>query len=387
MGQLSLTRLFASQHIKDRITELNFSNSKVRITNVDAQSSDDNILIQVLGDIAFSDASPRHFVQSFVLSKQPNGYFVLNDIFRYIKEEVEEDVVAEQEQEQPGKESATSLPEPAPTAVEAKSSGKPADSAADEKSAAAVDDELEKIKADEKDAPAEVNGTSADSDKDEDDEKAAPVAPESEITVSDEDPAADVINEAAASAEKAAQTEKPVQAATSSATPDSSAASSGAPKPAVPKTWARLVATSSTRIATPVLPLQQKPTPAGSQTRATPAADSAPKVSAPASATATAASSVPSAPSPQPAASTKPVDREGSPDSAGWQSVGPDHTRKQSRSQGQTKQEETVRAYIKNVNTITNEELSTALSRFGQLDYVDVDSAKVSARRPSLQSL
>ncbi|KAL8954599.1 MAG: hypothetical protein Q9193_007180, partial [Seirophora villosa] len=32
-------------------------------------------------------APHRKFVQTFVLAEQPNGYFVLNDIFRYIEDE------------------------------------------------------------------------------------------------------------------------------------------------------------------------------------------------------------------------------------------------------------------------------------------------------------
>ena len=383
-----LTRAFFVQHIKDRISEQNFSNSKVRITNVDAQSSDDNILIQVLGDIAFSDASPRHFVQSFVLSKQPNGYFVLNDIFRFIKEEVEEEPIPEELEL--SKEAGTSLHEPAPAAVEIPPLVKPTEKVVNEEKAAVADDKVEKVKAKEEAAPAEVNGTSTEAEKDEDEDdedededEPAPVAPESEITVPAEDPAAEVINEAAAAAEKAAATEKPVETAASATAQDSAAATSSAPRPAVPKTWARMAA-SANRVATPVIPATSKPSAPSSQTRGTSAAEGAPKVAAPASTgTSAAAASIPPAPSPQPASSTPPAAREGSPDSAGWQSVGPDHSRKQSRSQGATKQEESVRAYVKNVNTVTTDELSTALSRFGHLDYVDVDSAKV-RNRPSV---
>ena len=33
----------------------------------------------------------RKFVQTFFLAEQPNGYFVLNDIFRFLKEDAVED--------------------------------------------------------------------------------------------------------------------------------------------------------------------------------------------------------------------------------------------------------------------------------------------------------
>ncbi|KAH0545498.1 hypothetical protein GP486_008445, partial [Trichoglossum hirsutum] len=41
-------------------------------------------------------ATHRKFVQTFVLAEQPNGYFVLNDIFRYINEEEEEEEVEDE---------------------------------------------------------------------------------------------------------------------------------------------------------------------------------------------------------------------------------------------------------------------------------------------------
>jgi len=46
----------------------------------------------------------RKFVQTFFLAEQPNGYFVLNDIFRFLKEESVED-----------EEGSEAAPEPEPT--------------------------------------------------------------------------------------------------------------------------------------------------------------------------------------------------------------------------------------------------------------------------------
>ncbi|CAD6500822.1 BgTH12-06527 [Blumeria graminis f. sp. triticale] len=77
--------------IQERIREHGFQDCKVRITNVDSQASYDNIVIQVIGETSSMSAEPRKFVQTFVLAQQPTGYFVLNDIFRYIVEEVEEE--------------------------------------------------------------------------------------------------------------------------------------------------------------------------------------------------------------------------------------------------------------------------------------------------------
>ena len=70
--------------INDKIKELDFQDCKVRVTNVDSQASDSNIVIQVIGEISNKSQPHRKFTQTFVLATQTNGYFVLNDIFRYL---------------------------------------------------------------------------------------------------------------------------------------------------------------------------------------------------------------------------------------------------------------------------------------------------------------
>ncbi|KAK4650400.1 hypothetical protein QC762_707110 [Podospora pseudocomata] len=95
-------------NIQERIKQLDFEDSKVRISNVDSQGSAENILIQVIGEISSKGAEPRKFVQSFVLAKQPSGYFVLNDILRYIVDEPVEET-----------EAAAEAPVEAPAATEA----------------------------------------------------------------------------------------------------------------------------------------------------------------------------------------------------------------------------------------------------------------------------
>lgn len=49
-------------------------------------------MVQVIGEISNKAAAHRKFVQTFVLAEQPKGYFVLNDIFRYILEDEEEEM-------------------------------------------------------------------------------------------------------------------------------------------------------------------------------------------------------------------------------------------------------------------------------------------------------
>ena len=55
----------------------------------------------------------KKFVQTFFLAEQPNGYFVLNDIFRFLKEETaESDDEREEEASADEKPAASPLPEP-----------------------------------------------------------------------------------------------------------------------------------------------------------------------------------------------------------------------------------------------------------------------------------
>ncbi|EIN08361.1 hypothetical protein PUNSTDRAFT_126434 [Punctularia strigosozonata HHB-11173 SS5] len=79
---------FGQQEIHNRITQLGFEDCKVFIHSVDAQSSaNGGILIQVIGEMSNKGEPWKKFVQTFFLAEQPNGYFVLNDIFRFLKEE------------------------------------------------------------------------------------------------------------------------------------------------------------------------------------------------------------------------------------------------------------------------------------------------------------
>ncbi|CAO3583415.1 unnamed protein product [Absidia cylindrospora] len=80
------------EEIRQKIEELNFEDCKVLVTQVDSQiSSNDGILIQVLGEMCVMDGPSQKFSQTFFLAPQPNGYYVLNDIFRFLKDEVDID--------------------------------------------------------------------------------------------------------------------------------------------------------------------------------------------------------------------------------------------------------------------------------------------------------
>ncbi|EPT00609.1 hypothetical protein FOMPIDRAFT_1060333 [Fomitopsis schrenkii] len=83
---------YGQQEIHNKITSIGFQDCKVFIHSVDAQSSaNGGIIIQVIGEMSNKGDPWRKFVQTFFLAEQPNGYFVLNDIFRFLKEEAVED--------------------------------------------------------------------------------------------------------------------------------------------------------------------------------------------------------------------------------------------------------------------------------------------------------
>lgn len=94
--QEDATPCFGQQQINDKILSLGFEDAKVFVSNVDSQSSAaGGILIQVLGEMSNKGGPWRKFSQTFFLAEQPNGYFVLNDIFRYLKDEDEIEQEAE----------------------------------------------------------------------------------------------------------------------------------------------------------------------------------------------------------------------------------------------------------------------------------------------------
>ncbi|KAL1611496.1 hypothetical protein SLS59_000215 [Nothophoma quercina] len=340
--------------INERIKELDFKDTKVRVTNVDSQGSDANIVIQVIGEISNQGQPHKRFVQTFVLAEQTNGYFVLNDIFRYLAEEPEEE---EEPQQEPA---VNGIEEPAPTAAV------PADEDAtqseqvgsSEEDLSKVDQKLEEVAQEEASAE-EITGTGAT------EVAEAEKAPEVEEVAAA--PAEEAPKEAEAPVEQAVEQEEekpkdpsptPAPAAQKTA---SVAMPAGPPKPAAPRTWASLAA-SAHKVATPVV--------------AAPAAQQVPK-EAKAAATAQPAVAAPAQTS-APAREQSPAASQGE---AGWQSVS-GHKKEQSRAQNQAPAADAdqKRAYIKNVYSQVQEgSLRAALSKFGEIEYLDLSRGKNAA--------
>lgn len=86
-----VTPSVGQQAIHERVNALGFEDTKVYVSNVDSQSSaDGGIVIQVLGEMSNKGGKWRKFAQTFFLAQQPNGFYVLNDIFRYLKDDDDE---------------------------------------------------------------------------------------------------------------------------------------------------------------------------------------------------------------------------------------------------------------------------------------------------------
>ncbi|GER45299.1 nuclear transport factor 2 family protein [Striga asiatica] len=73
--------------INDTICSLDYKNYKAEIKTADAQDSyKDGVVVQVTGCLTGPDNLKKKFLQTFFLAPQDKGYYVLNDIFRYVEE-------------------------------------------------------------------------------------------------------------------------------------------------------------------------------------------------------------------------------------------------------------------------------------------------------------
>jgi Ras GTPase-activating protein-binding protein 1 len=73
----------ATQAISEKIMEMDVSKAEIR--TVDSQESlGGGVTVLVTGHLTGRDGVRREFSQSFFLAPQEKGYFVLNDIFRFV---------------------------------------------------------------------------------------------------------------------------------------------------------------------------------------------------------------------------------------------------------------------------------------------------------------
>ncbi|PHT77947.1 hypothetical protein T459_15999 [Capsicum annuum] len=90
-GSMSITTTM--QAINDKILSLNYGDFKAEIRSVDSQESfNGGVHVLVTGYLTGNDNLIRNFSQTFFLAPQERGYFVLNDMFRYIENVNQNDV-------------------------------------------------------------------------------------------------------------------------------------------------------------------------------------------------------------------------------------------------------------------------------------------------------
>lgn len=352
------------QAIQDRIKELDFQDCKVRVSNVDSQASYDSIVIQVIGEISNKSGEPKKFVQTFVLAQQPAGYFLLNDILRYINEGEEETTEGPTEESAPAAEAEVSQEvsaEAEPEKVEVEEASKESPAPLD---AEAVDKKLEDTTSVAKDStsisavetPAEsVQAPAEVSSKPEDVETTlTPEKAEQEV-------AAEVVKQPDAPKEPSPT---PAPAATAAPTRTPAPEPEKPKEPPKPMTWASRAAAAAGPVK-PVVPLPPK--------AATAAAPAQPR-----SASSAAAAAAPAAQTSAPAQPAETSAQSASKEANEWRTAGADSKRQNRQSTAQPSEKEGTLAYVKFVtDKVKEDELRSALGAHGELVYFDINRSKV----------
>ncbi|KAI0118639.1 hypothetical protein GGR51DRAFT_554329 [Nemania sp. FL0031] len=362
------------QNIQDRIKSLDFQDCKVRISNVDSQASFENIVIQVLGETSNKAGNPKKFVQTFVLAQQPSGYFVLNDILRFI-DDSEEEVAEQVEQEVPADE--VEAPAPAFAAEEAKETEPAEEQSVQDKPISldpdVVDKKLEEVSA----APQEAASINGDATSEPAVEEPATTAEATAKTTDEAVPDPDTAVQELAE-ETVQESEKPKDPTTTPVAPRQPPAPAAAPAPARPSkpmTWAsHIAAAAGPPKVSPATPLTKT---AAVPTSSRPAPSSA---AAPAAPTTTSSQTVTAA-TPQVNETAAPAATAATTKEAGaeWQMAGSD-SKRQNRPQsisGPLTEKEGTLGYVKYVTEkVGREELEGALAQYGELVYFDINRQK-----------
>jgi hypothetical protein len=327
-------------------------------------------VIQVIGETSNKAGDPKKFVQTFVLAQQPSGYFVLNDILRFIDEERDEEPAEPFEQEAPAVEAEA----PVPVAEDVKEPEPTEEQSVEEQptslDASVVDQKLEEVSVTPQE-PASVNGDAAPEATAAEESAAVPEVSSKPTDVADEavpEPEA-VMQEVAE--ETVQEPEKPKDPSPTPVATRKPAAPVPAPAPAPaqppkPMTWASRIAAAAggPPKVSPAMPLP-KAAPVPAATR--------PAAAAPTASSQTTASSTQGIEAP---ASVAPAKEAG----AEWQTAGSD-SKRQNRPQsisGPPAEKEGTLGYVKYVtDKVVREELEAILAQYGELAYFDINRQKV----------
>ncbi|XP_061360343.1 nuclear transport factor 2-like [Gastrolobium bilobum] len=83
----TMTTVTTTAEINRKILSLDYTSFRVEILSADAQPSyKDGVMVVVTGCLTGRDNLKRKFTQSFFLAPQDKGFFVFNDVFRYVDE-------------------------------------------------------------------------------------------------------------------------------------------------------------------------------------------------------------------------------------------------------------------------------------------------------------
>ncbi|CAK8539772.1 unnamed protein product [Lathyrus sativus] len=83
----TMTSVTATAEIDKKIQSLDYTSFRVEVLSADAQPSLNNgVMVVVTGCLTGTDNVKRKFAQSFFLAPQDKGFYVLNDVFRYVDE-------------------------------------------------------------------------------------------------------------------------------------------------------------------------------------------------------------------------------------------------------------------------------------------------------------
>ncbi|XP_051117751.1 nuclear transport factor 2-like isoform X2 [Andrographis paniculata] len=81
-----MTTVTTMKSINEKICSLDYKNYKAEIKTADAQESfKDGVIVLVTGCLTDKNNLGRKFAQTFFLAPQDKGYYVLNDVFRYVE--------------------------------------------------------------------------------------------------------------------------------------------------------------------------------------------------------------------------------------------------------------------------------------------------------------
>lgn len=299
-------------------------------------------------------------MQTFVLAQQPSGYFVLNDIYRYIKEESEEELEAGAAPEESAPAAQEQLTEDVEmpkveTAVE-----EPAKEVLDP---AVVDEKLEQSITQDPQASELAPETNGNVTVASQADTSAPSPTAADANLTPEALEQEIEEEAIKEPEKP---KDPLPTPSGSRHPTISRPSTQASVPAKPLSWANRAAAAAAAAAPTPRPAVPAPapktaSPAQTQSRAPPAAPAAQPT-----------------PAPTPAAATDIKDEAAQ--QSGWQTAGSDNAKRQNRPQSVSisQEKEGTLGYVRNVTeAVKTEELRAALAKFGELVYFDINRQKV----------